>query len=406
MKKSELTRMLAGAVIAGAVLVGCSSTDSDATTEEAPVEETAEAETEVSSEETEGAEEFNVEESAAATQLQAYKAITEELAKASEGQEVDWELASTTYTNDLQSAVNTVSGDLDQMIQAAIEGGKNGEIEGIIAKQLVDKTTQSYFYQVQKGLQKETATALEEGNADAAKEAFEQIKYLSTELFIPTAVKRDGYYELSGGASLEENINAGLAAQEEALNAGNTDEFKVFVQLTDKSIYRSYYLASNSYAEKIATAVEEGKEELDLQNMQAEAFGFYQAIKGSLSGGDEEAATKLDTIFALDQTNAVDIDPEEVSSLFVKAIVGKVSGYHEKAPVSLEEGNVTDARVQSLEGNMFLKMIEIELVKALGEEKAAETFENAEAWFKAISEENAEEAKTLSEAVLAVVNEL
>lgn len=405
MKKRELTKVFASLMVAGSVLAGCGANEEKTATKETPAEETA-AEEEVAAEETPETAEFDVLESPVAKQAVAYKALTEELSKAKEGKEVDWELVTTTYTSDLQSPINETAGEFDQIIQAAIEGGKAGELDGTISKQLVDKVTQAYFYQKQKSLQKDAAAALEAGNTDEAKQAFEQIKHLATEVFVPTAVKRDGYYELSGDKSLEENINAGLAAQEEALTAGNADDFKVYIQLTDKSIYRSYYLASNSYAEKIEAAVAEGAEELDLQNMQAEAYGFYQAIKGSLSGGDEAAAAKLDQLFALDQTKAADIKYEEVSSLFVKAIIGKAKGYHEKAAVALEEGNANDARVQALEGNMFLKMIEIELTKAIGEEKAAETFTNAEAWFTAVSEGNKEEAKKQSDAVLSVINGL
>ncbi|UII55110.1 hypothetical protein LS684_15815 [Cytobacillus spongiae] len=398
MKKRDLRRIFAGFMLAGTVLVGCSANETNQTEE--PKEQTEEAEKK------EEVVEFDIEATAAAQQVKAYADMKAELEKMKEDKEVDWELVSKTYSGSLQAAVNELDGEFDQTIQAAIEAGTSGEIDQNIARQLIDKTTQSYLYQKQKSLHKDVIAALEADNKEEATAAFEQIKYMANEVFIPTATKRDEYYELTGEKSLVENINSGIEAQGTALEAGNLDDFKVYIQLTDKSIYRSYYLASNSYAEKIAVGVAEGKTELELQQMQAEAFGFLQAIKGSLSGGDEAAATKLNELFSLDQTKAADINVDEVNALFVQALVGKIKSYHEKAPASLDEGNVTDARISALEGNMFLKAIELKLIEAVGEEKAIETFTTAEAWLEAVSSENVEEAKKHSDAVLSVVNGL
>ncbi|MFP3489835.1 hypothetical protein R0K20_19755, partial [Staphylococcus sp. SIMBA_130] len=88
-----------------------------------------------------------------------------------------------------------------------------------------------------------------------------------------------------------------------------------------------YYLAANSYAEKIEEAVNSGETE-ELQIMQTEALGFYQAIKGSLSGGDEEAAQKLSELFDISNDPEA-IKADEVSNLFEKAFAGKIKGYHE-----------------------------------------------------------------------------
>ncbi|KHF29778.1 hypothetical protein LR68_01563 [Anoxybacillus sp. BCO1] len=53
----------------------------------------------------------------------------------------------------------------------------------------------------------------------------------------------------------------------------------MYIQLTDKSIYRSFYLASKSYAEKIEAGVKEGKAEDELKGQQAEAWAFYKRSK-------------------------------------------------------------------------------------------------------------------------------
>ncbi|MFC0187954.1 hypothetical protein ACFFJY_06605 [Fictibacillus aquaticus] len=350
----------------------------------------------------------SVEKSETAVQVTAYEEMKAEMEKAKEGQEVDWEKVSGIYTDKLQKHVTEVdeSGEMDQAITAAIEGAKNKEMDNNIARQLTDKVTQSYFYQKQKRLHKDAAAALEGKKESEANLAFGELKLLAEKIFVPTAVKRDDYYKLQGEASIVEGINNGLAAQEKALKEGNVEDFKVFVQLTDKSVYRSYYLASNSYAEKIAAGVKEGKPKEELLQEQAEAWGFFQAIKGSLSGGDEAAAAEINKLFTLNETKPEAIDPQQVNQLFTKAFAGKISGYLEKAPKALEDGEATEAKVGALEGIVFLKAIEMDLQKKLGQEEAKLLLDDSQKWFEAISSDNKEEASKLGEKLNAGLTKL
>ncbi|MEQ6377637.1 hypothetical protein RZN25_12500 [Bacillaceae bacterium S4-13-56] len=401
MEKRKALSLFASILVAGGVLAGCGNEDSsaDKPEENAQVAEENTENTPVEEDQTQG-EEFPLEESATAVQVADYKAMMTELGKMKEDQEVDWSLVEETYQNELKA----VTGDFDVFITSGINAGKNGELEQNVARQLIDKGTQSYFYSKQKSLQGDVGTALEAGEQAKAEAIFEEFKYLLNEVIIPTAEKRDGYYELTGEDSMVESINTGLSLLEEALTNGNIDDFSVYKQITDKTIYRSYYLASNSYAEKIAKAVSEGNtDETELMIMQAEALGFYQAIKGSLSGGDEDAANQLQVIFDFSQTDATEVNPEEVSNLFVKAFIGKIIGYHEKAATSLAEGDVTKARVQAMEGNIFLKDIELALNEKLGEEKTTELLDHAQKWYEAIANENVDEVAQHSDAIVPVL---
>jgi hypothetical protein len=400
MKKKDLKRIFASFLVASIALTACNSTEETKT--EPKKEEVKQEETET--EDTQAAE-IVVEDTVAAKQVAVFTEMKTELEKMKDNQPVDWDLVVSTYQSGLQGGINEVEGEFDQMISAALEGGKTGELEANVARQIVDKVTQSYFYQKNKSLLKEASTALAEGKAEDAKLAFEQVKHLAETIFIPTATKRDSLYQLTGEASIVENINAGLTAQEDALNANNAEDFNLYIQLTDKSIYRSYYLASYSYAEKITAAVKEGKDATELKIMQAEGWGFLQAIKGSLSGGDEAATTKINTILSLD-SDPTAINADEVNSLFLKAISGKIKNYVEKAPASLDENKIADAKVSALEGNMFLKAMEIELTKKLGVEKTSEAFTHAEEWLKAISDNNKEEAKTHSDVLIQTIEQL
>ncbi|MEQ6391125.1 hypothetical protein RZN22_17710 [Bacillaceae bacterium S4-13-58] len=401
MEKRKALSLFASVLVAGGILAGCGNEDSsaDKPEENAPVAEENTENTPVEEDHTQG-EEFALEESATAVQVADYKAMMTELGKMKEDQEVDWSLVEETYQNELKA----VTGDFDVFITSGINAGKNGELEQNVARQLIDKGTQSYFYSKQKSLQGDVVTALEAGDQAKAEATFEEFKHLLNEVIIPTAEKRDGYYELTGEDSMVESINTGLSLLEEALTNGNIDDFSVYKQITDKTIYRSYYLASNSYAEKIAKAVSEGNtDETELMIMKAEALGFYQAIKGSLSGGDEDAANQLQVIFDFSQTDATEVNPEEVSNLFVKAFIGKITGYHEKVATSLAEGDVTKARVQAMEGNIFLKDIELALNEKLGEEKTTELLDHAQKWYEAIANGNADEVAQYSDAIVPVL---
>ncbi|MFS1514495.1 hypothetical protein VQL36_19005 [Chengkuizengella sp. SCS-71B] len=396
----KLTTALSTMLIASVILSACGTEKPEA------VEDTKDQvdQTEGSQNSNEGeGQEASIEDTITYTEVDTYKQMMDELKKEKEGEAADWNLVSTLYTDGLKDTVVETDDSLDVAILAAIEAGASEQLDTVVALQVIDKTTQSYFYKKQKNLQSDVVAALEEGNQQEADVAFSELKYLAEHVLVPTAAKRDSYYS----ADMQAQIENGLSLQETALAEGNIDDLKVYKQMTDKSVYRSYYLAANSYAEKIAAAVQEGgAEKVDLQIKQAEAWGFYQAIKGSLSGGDEQAAAALDTIFNLGETDPESINADEVADLFVKAFVGKITSYHEKVPVALEEGNITDARVEAMEANIFMKAIELEIIERLGEEQGSDLMVKGTAWFEAVSIENAEEANSISAEIVEALNQL
>lgn len=390
MKKSF--SIIAGVLLAGTVLAGCNTTETD---------KKENKDTAVEKAETKQEQKFEVEESKTGVQVITYKGMVDELSKATENKPVDWSNVKKLYESDLQTAVNEINGDFDQAIQAAISAGESGDLDPNVARQLIDKTTQSYFYQKQKSLHTEVADALEAKNSKKAAESFEELKFLTAEVFIPTAEKRDAFYELTGEDSIVENITNGLNAQEEAVKSGKADDYAVFKQITDKSIYRSYYLATKGYAKKIEDAVSAGgSEPTELLIMQAEGWGFLQAIKGSLAGGDEQAANRLDELFTLNKTAPSAIKTAEVSDLFRKAFIAKIKSYHEKVPTLMEKQELTEARSAAMEANVFMKAIELDLMEKLGEEKTDKLFVDAQSWYEAITSEKTDEATSLSKSIM------
>ncbi len=148
MKKRQLKAVFAMFLVAGGILAGCGQQKTETTEkkEETKVEEKQE---EQQSPETEQVEEVNVQ-----AFIDAYKAIKAETEKAKEGQPVDWSLVEKTYVEQLQKPINELDGTFAQTIEAAIQGGKSGELNVHPARQIVDKVTQSYFYQLQKNYKK------------------------------------------------------------------------------------------------------------------------------------------------------------------------------------------------------------------------------------------------------------
>ncbi|MBO8171441.1 MAG: hypothetical protein H0Z33_06045 [Bacillaceae bacterium] len=393
----KIIMVLSASLVLSGVLAGCGN-ENAATENDKP----AEQEQAANNEETNQDQSNATEDKGVRDEVAAYQEIIE-LLEVEEGEAIDWDNLTTTYEEGLKQAVSAKSNEFDAALQAAMAGGKEGQLEPEVAEELIDKLIQSYFYQKQKSLHKDIVELMEQEQTDAAQQKFEELKYLVQEVMIPTASKRDQYY----GTDMQTQIENGLSLQEQALNEGNADDFAVYKQITDKSIYRSYYLAAQSYAEKIEKAVQEGNADpTALKKMQAEAWGFYQAIKGSLSGGDEEAALTLNDWFDLSKTNPEDINAEQVSQLFVKAFVGKILSYHEKAPKALEEGDLRGARGSALEGNTFLKAIELALIEKLGQDETDQLFDKAEKWYKAIENENGEEAKPYSDEITTALKQM
>ncbi|MCA0992497.1 hypothetical protein [Pseudalkalibacillus hwajinpoensis] len=391
MKKS--TMLFTSITLAATVLAACGNDSENA----ANTGSNSQEQTNSASKSETKSSDMTIESAATTKQVEAYQEMLNELNNMKEEKEVDWDLIESTYSNELKSAVNEIDSEFDTFITTGIQAGKSGEIDQNVARQMIDKGTQSYFYQKQKSLQQAVIDAKDAGKDEEAMLHFEEVKMLAEKVFVPTAEKRDSYYELEGDSSLVENINNGLSAQEDALSEGDMENFSVTKQVTDKSIYKSYYLAANSYAEKIQEAVGSGETE-ELQIMQTEALGFYQAIKGSLSGGDEEAAQKLSELFDISNDPEA-IKADEVSNLFEKAFAGKIKGYHEKV-AELDENNLSEGKEAAMEANVFLKAIEMPLMEALGEDETNAVYEDAQSWFDAVSDNDAEEANKLSEQIL------
>lgn len=314
-------------------------------------------------------------------ELTIFSSIKAELDKAKEGQTIDWKMVTTSYESKLKGGVTTAAPEIDEVISSALAGVESKDLDENVARQLVDKGIQSYFYKLQKSTQATAEEAVVAGKTDEATAALSDIKEMSKTVFIPTAEKRDASYGFKNEDSIAQAINSGLTAQEEAITAKKAADFNVAKQLTDKSIYRSFYLAALGYAQKIEDGAKAGTDEKELQMEQAEGYGFLLAIEESLAGGDEAAVAKLKELYDFSKTKPADVQFKEVESLFAKALTEKIDGYHEEAQEALEKKEVDTARVEAMEANMFVIAMKPTLENRLGKEKAQAILTDANAWY-------------------------
>ncbi len=168
--------------------------------------------------------------------------------------------------------------------------------------------------------------------------------------------------------------------------------------MTDKSIYRSFYLAALGYAQKIEDGVKAGTDEKELQMEQAEGYGFLLPIEESLAGGDEEAVKTLKKRYDFSKTKPADVSYKEIEGLFAKALTEKVDGYHEEAQEAIEKKDVDTARAEAMEANMFVVAMKPTLENRLGKDKAAQVAKDANEWF-ALVEKGDVKAETTGERI-------
>ncbi|WP_294750321.1 hypothetical protein, partial [uncultured Exiguobacterium sp.] len=349
-------------MVAG-ILAACGSNETDTS---APKKEKTEQSTETKSPDA------GIAATTLTDELTIFSSIKTELDKAKEGQAIDWKMVTTSYESKLKGGVETTAPEIEQVIQSALAGVEAKDLDENIARQLVDKGLQSYFYKLQKATQAKAEEALVAGKPEAATEALKDVEAMAKTVFIPTAEKRDASYGFKNEDAIAQAITSGLAAQQEAIDAKELGDFNVAKQVTDKSIYRSFYLAALGYAQKIEDGVKAGTDEKELQMEQAEGYGFLLAIEESLAGGDEEAVKMLKERYDFSKTKPADVSYKEIEELFANALTEKVDGYHEEAQEAIEKKDVDTARAEAMEANMFVVAMKPTLENRLGKDKAAQ----------------------------------
>ncbi|MGW8428518.1 hypothetical protein ACWGJQ_24175 [Peribacillus simplex] len=355
--------------MAGTVLTACNTSEKQASegAEEKKQEQT------VDKKETKKESEINE-----VNYAQVFQEAITELEKAKAGKEVDFDKVTDLYKNNLQSLVQDRDAEfedkLDQHITTALQAGKEGTMDKVVVKQIFDKLMQKVFYTTMK----HDFTEVDEkwGNKeDVTKEIEEAKGYYA--ILQSTVEKRDNAY----GTNMVDVIAGGFAEMEKAVEADDQVGFSLGKQVVDKTIMKTFYLATgavpNGYATKVAEAAKKDKEEAKVE--QAEGWAFYQSLFSYLNGHAPEEAAFIQQQFDL-QTDSAKLDPAEVNKAFVRGF-SKIALDEYKE--SEEFWGEDKSPITALEGALFIDIIGEDIKGLIGEAEYSKLTDNAQQYLEA-----------------------
>ncbi|UOY94242.1 hypothetical protein MUG87_09185 [Ectobacillus sp. JY-23] len=314
-----------------------------------------------------------------AEMIQAYKDGAAELEKAKAGQPVDFDKVTTLYKEKLQGLVQKRDAEfdekIDQTIMAALEAGKNQQMEGMVVKQIFDKLLQKEFFQTMRHEFKEIDENWgnkEEVNAEY-NEAVNFYKAIEG-----TVVKRD----TANGTNMKETIDAGFTEMKNAIEKGDKLAFALGKQLVDKTLMKTFYLAAgdlqNGYATKAAQTAKQDEKEAKVQ--QAEGWAFYQAVYPYVKKHASEEADVIAKQFDL-QTDVKTIDANAVNKAFVRGFAKIALAEYKESKENFDQDKGV---ITGLEGALFINVIEKDLKMLLGESEATSLRATAQAYIDAV----------------------
>lgn len=389
MKKIELRKIMARFLMAGTavtVMAACSGQEEETT--DKPAEETSVEETEKSAEEPEAEEKENIDYAAV------FEEAKTELDKAKEGQEVDFDKVNELYTSNFQELVQKRDSELetqmDEQITAALTTGKDGSMNPVVSKQIFDKLLQKVFYTTMKA---EFSDAEENWtDKDLVNEEMTEAKEFYA-ILKSTVEKRDA----ANGTTMVDVIDGGFSEMESAIESDNLLAFQLGKQVVDKTLMKTFYLATgsipNGYATKAAEAAKENPEEAKVE--QAEGWAFYQSLSSYLTKHSHEDAAFIEKQFNL-ETDVTTLDPQAVNEAFVRGFAQTaINEYKESVELWGEDKSV----ITALEGALFIDIIGSDLKEQLGEVEYIALTEKANNYLEAAKAKDKETGEP-------IVNEL
>ena len=377
----------------GLVLAACGQSNGNVTNENASDEESKQDKSE-ESDQVNGNEEE--EDGDFISSFQEGKA---ELEKASEDEDVDYQAVIDLYNSDLKPLVEQREGEMDQQISSALEAGKSGDLDGEVVKQIYDKLMQKVFYLTVKHEFEEVKENW--GNTEEVNKEIEEAKEYY-EVLKGTVEKRDAAYD----TSMVSQIDGGFSDMQTAVEEDDNLQFVLATQMVDKTLMKTFYLATGALPEGYATkAAKEAKEDPEHARVeQAEGWAFYQSISNYIQNHSEEEAALIEKNFSL-ENDVAEIDPEAVNHAFIRGF-SKVA-LHEYEE-SEEEWGEDKSTITALEGALFIDMISSDLKRMEGEEAYKTLSEHAQSYLEAVKsdekEKAMEELKEIKETLNRVIN--
>ncbi|MCM3694358.1 hypothetical protein [Neobacillus niacini] len=389
MKKRELKAIFASFIMASAVLTACGTQQA---AEKPKEEKQEEVKKEAASEEK--AEEVDL--------AAAYQEAVTELDKAKEDKEVDFDKVTELYTKNLQSLVQKrdteVEAQHDQHITAALQAGKDGSMNPVVVRQIFDKLMQKVFYTTIK--HEFTEVAENWGKQDVVKEEIEEAKEYYA-IIKSTVEKRDAAY----GTNMVSVIDGGFAEMEKAVEAEDQLGFQLGKQVVDKTLMKTFYLATgalpNGYATKASAEAKENPEKAKIE--QAEGWAFYQSISKYVTSHSPEEGAFIEGQFNL-ETDVTALDPAAVNKAFIRGFA-KVA--LDEYAESIEAWGEDKSPITALEGALFIDVVGEDIKGIIGEqayqaltEKAQKYLEAAKTKDKAAGEPILAEIQTTLQSVI------
>jgi hypothetical protein len=321
----------------------------------------------------------------AADQVKAHKEMVEELTKGQNGGKIDYEKVQNVYNARFKKLAQLRDAEAgDQQISSILKGGKDGSMQGEVVQQLVDKLGQKIFFLAMRGDFKELDAAF----ADKAKatQKLEEAKTFYNALK-PTVEKRDNAY----GTHMVSAIDGALENIAKAIDSGSKPEFSLARQVVDKTLMKTFYLATggaNGYAYKVEKAVSEGK---DPKTEQAEGWAFYQTLYAYLAGEAKSDADFIQSRLDL-KTNPKEIKGDEINLAFVRGFA-QVAKSEYKA--SFENFDQDKGPITAMEGALFIRLIEADAAKRLGEAPTKTLLDQAGQLLEAVKAKDRAKAEAL-----------
>ncbi|OKL35603.1 hypothetical protein [Domibacillus mangrovi] len=369
MKKRELKRIFAKFLMVGASVTLLTACNSGGETKE-PAETTEETAPAEDAADDEATEEVNY--------AQVFEEAKTELDKAKEGKEVDFDKVTDLYTNNLQSLVQERDAELeskhDEQIIAALQAGKDGSMDKVVAKQVFDKLMQKVFYTTMK--HEFTEAADNWADKEAVKAEVEEAKEFYA-IIQSTVEKRDAAYE----TTMVDAIAGGFDEIDKAVEADDLLAFQLGKQVVDKTLIKTFYFAAgaipNGYATKVAT--EAVKDEQMAKVVQAEGWAFYQSVSKYLANHAPEEAAFIEKQFDL-QTDVKTVDAAQVNKAFVRGFAQTAIDEYKE---SMEAWGEDKSVITALEGALFIDVIGQDIQTLLGEEAYTQLTEQAQQYLEA-----------------------
>jgi hypothetical protein len=330
----------------------------------------------------------------------AYKIITDEMSK-SKDSKPDYALVSKTYNEKLKSLVQKRDSENnetnDAFITAAIEGTKDGKMDGMVATQLVDKLLQKVMYVSVKAAFKDVTTNWTK--PEDAKKALAEAKLYYKPVLESTVKKRDDALK----TTMVDTINGAFSQMDSSIGNPTTLSFDLARQVIDKTLMKTFYLAiaskDSGYAYKIEKGAAEGK---DVKVEQAEAWAFYQSILKYVEGQAKEDSDFVNKQFDL-STDPKTVKGDSINGALVRGMV-KVA--LDEYVQSQKSWGTDKAAVTGLEGAIFIDLLYQDIARLLGDAGYKTLRDQADQYNSFVKDNNKDEAAAVLQKINASLNDV